>query len=158
MSLKGGHRARGRTLLGGAVAVAVACLAAFLTGATALSATAAPDATAASQVEITNCNHAQSRPKEVTLTCADGNTVLRNLHWSSFGGLTAAARGTFEVNTCTPNCAEGRMASYTVQLRATRPGDCSGTLRVYHKLTLVFIGTPPKAGQSLSHWTLGCPS
>ena len=62
-------------------------------------------ASGAGTVKITNCNKASSRPKQVTLTCGDGNTALSGLRWSSFGGASANAVGTFETNTCTPNCA-----------------------------------------------------
>jgi hypothetical protein len=98
-----------------------------------------------------------SRPKVVTLTCGDGNTVLQSLRWSSFGGPTAVARGKFEINTCTPDCASGKMVDYRVSLRATDPRTCRGSLRVYRKVTLAFIGEPPKAAKRLKHWTLGCP-
>src|ERR1700683_5080931 len=57
-------------------------------------------ASGAGTVKLTNCNKASSRPKQVTLTCGDGNTALSGLRWSSFGGASANASGTFEMNTC----------------------------------------------------------
>ena len=73
---------------------------------------------ASSPLKITNCNTAVSRPKLLTLSCGDGNTVLKGLSWSSFGGSTARAKGTFLMNTCEPNCAAGKDVSFKVNVKA----------------------------------------
>jgi hypothetical protein len=114
-------------------------------------------ASATSTVKITNCTSASSRPKTVTLTCGDGNTVLTGLRWSSFGGASALATGTLQTNTCTPNCAAGRVVRYSVVVRANSPRTCKAGLRVYGKVTLRFAGRAPSSAGSLKHWTLGCP-
>ena len=111
-----------------------------LTLAAAIFALGAIAALAASPVKITNCNSASSRPKSVTLTCGDGNTVLKGLKWSSFGGASAQAKGTFTINLCEPNCAEGKNASFPVTVKASSPRNCKHGLRVYNKLTLAFKG------------------
>ena len=82
-------------------------LASVLFAAAALIATFAIGASAAAPLKITNCNRAASQPKLLTLTCGDGNTVVKGLSWSAFGGTTAQAKGTFVTNTCEPNCAAG---------------------------------------------------
>jgi hypothetical protein len=115
-------------------------------------------ASAASPVKITNCVKASSRPKTLTLTCGDGNTVLSKLRWSSFGGKSASASGTFEMNTCSPNCAEGKVVSYPVSVSAGATRTCKAGLRVYDKLTLRFAGRKPKSASALTRWTLGCPT
>lgn len=114
-------------------------------------------AAAASPVKITNCVKASSRPKAVTLTCGDGNTALSGLRWSSFGGASADARGTLRMNTCMPNCAQGKAVSYPVTVRAYDQRTCKAGLRVYNKLTLQFTGRTPPAAGGLKRWTLGCP-
>lgn len=111
----------------------------------------------ASNLKITNCNKATSRPKSVTLTCGDGNTVLSGLSWSSFGASNANASGTFKMNTCEPNCASGKVVSYPVSVKATSPRSCKAGLRVYNKVTLKFTGRMPKSASRLKNWTLGCP-
>lgn len=113
---------------------------------------------AAAPVKITNCVRASSRPRALTLTCGDGNTVLTELRWSSFGGASARARGTLEMNTCSPNCARGNVVSYPVAVRANAPRTCKAGLRVYNKLTLQFIGRAPTSVSDLKRWTLGCPT
>jgi hypothetical protein len=112
---------------------------------------------AASPVKITNCVKTASRPKLLTLTCGDGNTVLKGLSWSSFGGATAQAKGTFVTNTCDPNCAEGKDVSYPVTVKASGAKNCKGGVRVYDKLSLRFTGRAPGPGIP-RNWTLGCPT
>jgi hypothetical protein len=123
-----------------------------------LVAASATATSASSTIKITNCVKASSRPATLTLTCGDGNTVLSKLRWSSFGGATASAKGTFETNTCTPNCAAGKVVRYPATATAGDPRSCKGGLRVYDKLTLRFTGRQPKSANSLERWTLGCPT
>lgn len=113
---------------------------------------------AASPVKITNCVKTASRPKLLTLTCGDGNTVLKGLSWSSFGGATAQAKGTFVTNTCDPNCAGGKDVSYPVSVKASSPKSCKGGTRVYAKLALVFTSRTPLSISRYKNWTLGCPT
>jgi hypothetical protein len=132
-----------------------------LTGAVLVVALIAATASAtlgASSVKITNCVKAGVRPKTLTLTCGDGNTVLASLHWSSFGGSVARASATFETNTCSPNCAQGKVVRYSVTAKATDPRTCKKGLRVYNKLALVFTGRAPSSATNLKSWTLGCPT
>jgi hypothetical protein len=133
-------------------------LLASLALASAIVAAGAIAASAASPLKITNCFHARSRPTSVTLTCGDGNTVLKGLKWSSFGGATAQAKGTFVIDLCEPNCAEGKTASFPVTVKASSPRSCKHGLRVYNKLTLAFKGKSPKTESNLTRWTLGCPT
>jgi hypothetical protein len=133
----------------------------FLTGATltaTLIASGALVASGASTVKITDCVKASSRPKTLTLACGDGNTVLSGLRWSSFGGASASARGTLQANNCTPNCAQGKVLSYPVAVKATDLRTCKAGLRVYNRLTLKFTGRAPASTSALKRWTLGCPT
>jgi hypothetical protein len=133
-------------------------LASAMLAAAVLVAAFAMSASAASPLKITNCNTASSRPKLLTLACGDGNTVLKGLSWSSFGGSTAQAKGTFVINLCEPNCAAGKDASYPVTAKASGQRSCKKGLRVYRKRTLQFTGRAPKSASSLKRWTLGCPT
>jgi hypothetical protein len=126
--------------------------------AAAIAAVGAIAAFASSPLKITNCVTASSRPKSLTLACGDGNTVLKGLKWSSFGGASAQAKGTFVINLCEPNCAAGKAASFPVTVKASSPRNCKRGLRVYNKLTLTFKGKGPKTDGSLTRWTLGCPT
>jgi hypothetical protein len=132
-------------LVAGVLLAAAALLAAF-----------AMSASAAAPLKITNCNKAASRPSLLTLTCGDGNTVVKALSWSSFGATTAQGKGTFVTNTCEPNCASGKDVSYPVKLKATGSLKCKGGVRVYGKLTLQFTGKAPGSSTPRT-WKLGCP-
>jgi hypothetical protein len=113
-------------------------------------------ASAASSKKITNCNKAASKPKSITLTCADANTALNKISWSSFGGSTAKGKGTLVVDLCEPNCASGKNASYPASVVATGSKKCKGAT-VYGKLTLTFTGSKKPASNIKRSWTLGCP-
>jgi len=113
-------------------------------------------ASAAAPLKITNCYSAVSRPKVVVLTCADANTSLKGLIWSSFGGSTAQGRGTFVTDSCEPNCASGKSLSFEATVKATGSVSCKRGLRVYARLTLRFAGRAPGRGVPRI-WKLGCP-
>ncbi len=113
-------------------------------------------ASAAAPLKLTNCYSAVSRPKAVVLTCADANTSLKGLTWSSFGGSTAQGRGTFVTDNCEPNCASGKGLSFKAAVKATGSVLCMHGLRVYAKLTLRFTGKAPGPGVPRI-WKLGCP-
>jgi hypothetical protein len=114
-------------------------------------------ASAATPLKITNCNKAASRPKLLTLTCGDGNTVLKGLTWSSFGGATAAGKGTFVTNTCEPNCSEGKNVSYPATVKATGSKKCKGAT-VYAKLSLTYTGAKKPPPSDPRKWFFRCPS
>lgn len=114
-------------------------------------------ASAATPLKITNCNKAASRPKLLTLTCGDGNTVLKGLTWSSFGGATASAKGTFVTNTCEPNCSEGKNVSYPASVKATGSKKCKGAT-VYAKLSLTYTGAKKPPPSDPRKWFFRCPS
>jgi hypothetical protein len=62
------------------------------------------------------------RPSQIT-DSGDGSGYLKDLTWSDWGSPQAVATGLQEVNTCTPNCAQGTYASYpaTVTLAGLTP-------------------------------------
>ncbi len=132
--------------------IASCLLAGVIVVALAMSASAAPP------LKITNCNKAASRPSLLTLTCGDGNTVLKGMSWSSFGGATALGKGTFVTNTCMPNCASGKNVSYPVSVSATSSKKCKGGVTVYGKLSLTFTGSRKPGPGVPRRWTFGCPT
>jgi hypothetical protein len=115
-------------------------------------------ASAATPLKITNCNKAASRPKLLTLTCGDGNTVLKGMTWSSFGGMTASGKGTFVTNTCEPNCSEGKNVSYPVTVKAMGSKKCKKGATVYAKLSLTYTGAKKPPPSEPRKWFFRCPS
>ncbi len=121
-------------------------------------AVASAASSASSAIKITNCTHAVTKPRSLTLACADANTLLRSLSWSSFGSATARAQGTLETNACTPNCASGKFVKYPVTVRASGVRTCARNLRVYKQLSLTFTSRKPRSASTLSRWQLPCPA
>jgi hypothetical protein len=117
----------------------------------------AMSAAAASPLKITNCNKAASSPKLLTLTCGDGNTVLKSMTWSNFGAATASGKGTFVTNTCEPNCATGKNVSYPVTVKAMGSKKCKGAT-VYAKLSLTYPGPRKPPPSEPRKWFFRCPS
>lgn len=62
------------------------------------------------------------QPRRHVLSCADHNSGLRNLKWSTWGEESATGSGTYYWNDCTPNCSAGtnHSSKATVQLKRTR--------------------------------------
>jgi hypothetical protein len=74
-----------------------------------------------SSVSIFDCTtKSSSAPSSIVLTCADANTVVKDLHWTNWGSATATATGVGSWNTCTPDCAGGTWKSAAVTIRAYR--------------------------------------
>lgn len=114
-------------------------------------------ASAATPLKITNCNKAASRPKLLTLTCGDGNEVLKGMTWSNFGAPTAFGKGTFVTNDCEPNCAGGKDVSYPVSVKAQGSKKCKGAT-VYAKLSLTYTGPKKPPPSEPRKWFFPCPS
>jgi len=114
-------------------------------------------ASAATPLKITNCNKAASRPKLLTLTCGDGNEVLKGMTWSNFGAPTASGKGTFVTNNCQPNCASGKDVSYPVSVKAQGSKKCKGAT-VYAKLSLTYTGPKKPPPSEPRKWFFPCPS
>ena len=80
----------------------------------------------------------QTRPSSFILTCADANDALTVLHWVSWADGQAFGTGTKKkVNTCTPDCADGKLVSYPALITLKRPEPLPG-----HSGVRYFTGTP----------------
>jgi hypothetical protein len=128
-------------------AIAAAALAAGGLGA-ALGLT--PSANAATAKPLTyvvlNCNLKPAvEPSSYVLACADDGMGLEAAHWTSWTSHLASAYGTFYENTCTPNCADGKINHYralvTLYDLAAVKGHPSD--RQYVEMTVIFPSTRP---------------
>jgi hypothetical protein len=63
----------------------------------------------------------QNRPSSLILTCADANDALTALHWVGWANNQAFGTGTEKVNTCRPDCADGKFVSYPALVTLWRP-------------------------------------
>jgi hypothetical protein len=126
-----------------------------LAGAIALPALASGDA----RRVVGNCTKSQVRPPTIVVACADANLALTRLRWTSFGGATAHASGSYHVNDCTPYCAAGHFHSYPVRVVLSQAALCKDKHDDYREATVIFTGSRPSTVKS-SHRTLslpGCP-
>jgi hypothetical protein len=101
---------------------------------------------AVSHVLIPGCSgsdRAAYKPATVIIACGDGNFRIERLSWTSWNSTGAAGKGTGKVNTCTPNCAQGKFKSYKVKLTAHRPVACANGKREFSRLTYKYTGKHP---------------
>jgi len=104
---------------------------------------------------VGNCTKSQVRPASIIIACADANLQLTHLKWSSFGGATAAATGSYYVNDCTPDCAAGKFHSYPIRVTLSGAKACKDHFDDYRAASVVFTATRPKGAQT--KLGLGCP-
>ena len=80
------------------------------------------------------------------LTCADANDALTALHWVSWATNQAFGTGTEKVNTCTPDCADGKLVAYPALITLWRPEPLSGHpgVRYFTRITRIYpVNRPP---------------
>ncbi|MFA7322735.1 MAG: hypothetical protein WC005_00080 [Candidatus Nanopelagicales bacterium] len=118
--------------------LAVAAAATFVIGA-ALAPLAQAAPAAPSKTKIVACTNAgtvlETKPKSYILTCADANSLLKDLKWSSWTSGTAKATGIFQENDCKPNCAAGKFIDAPATVSLTVPKTIDGN-RVFTSITV----------------------
>ena len=135
---------------------AVPALAIALTGGTVVAAAASPAPSAAkadmaravrepaagtvhSRVVVFDClGKPRIRPKSFVLTCADDNSYLTGLSWSSWNAGSALGKGTWHINDCLPNCAQGHFLAYPVDVTfwRSRPVKHNPGERYFTRITM----------------------
>jgi hypothetical protein len=132
-----------------AILAAILFVLSFLTGcASAGSVTGAPASLTASQrsTVVVDCTgQRQTRPSSFILTCADANDALTALHWASWASGQAFGTGTEKVNTCTPDCADGKLVSYPALITLWRPEPVPGHpgVRYFTRITRIYPANRP---------------
>jgi hypothetical protein len=99
------------------------------------------------------------KPRNFILTCADANSVLGKLSWTSWTPGRASATGLLEENDCNPYCAVGHFHSFpaVVIFRGSaavknHPGE-----RCYTKMTIILTGPRPRYYDYLTHKSVTAP-
>lgn len=114
----------------GTLVITVAALA----GPTAAMGAPAPNPAAAAPV-IKNCLSENTvKPKTIDLACADANSRLVGITWEAWTTEVAIGDGTYEENTCTPDCARGTQVRRSVGITAHTPVG-TGVDRRFSKVT-----------------------
>jgi hypothetical protein len=103
-----------------------------------------------------NCNQEQFKPKRITIACGDAGIYLGKLKWSNWGSSSASATGTYNQNTCTPDCAAGHIKSYPVKVTLSKPKVCSIQANpAFRQAALTYTGARPKSAPAKV--TFRCP-
>jgi hypothetical protein len=67
-------------------------------------------ATAATPPSYFNdCGYPEYKPQSLTEFCADAGNGVTKIKWSSWTSTRASGTGSFYVNQCDPNCADGKL-------------------------------------------------
>jgi hypothetical protein len=115
--------------------------------------TARPGARAAVSITsvqpvVFNCPGHQGlvKPSTLIITCADGNTYLSHLTWTSWAAGLASAKGVLEENDCTPYCAAGHFHAYPAVVILWGNAAVKNHLgeHAYAHMTLILTGTRPR--------------
>jgi hypothetical protein len=100
------------------------------------------------------------RPGTFVISCADANTYLGKLSWTSWTPGLASATGTLEENDCTPYCAAGHFHAYPAVVVLwgstavkNHPGEHS-----YTKMTVILTGPRPRYYDYISRKWVTAPA
>jgi hypothetical protein len=94
------------------------------------------------------CTHPSYKPRQIIVTCADANTVLKGISWKSYGSDSASGSGAANVNACDPNCAAGRFQSFPATVKLSQPEDCRKDIRQFTRLVLTYTGAKPQGASA----------
>jgi len=56
-----------------------------------------------------DCGYPEYKPQSLTQYCADAGNGVTKIKWSSWTSTRATGTGSFYVNLCDPNCADGKL-------------------------------------------------
>jgi hypothetical protein len=129
--------------------VSVLAAAGLALGLSASASATSGSATTAPRMVVFDCPgqaKALVEPRSFILTCADANSVLGKLSWTSWTPGVASATGVLEENDCTPYCAAGHFHSFPALVILwgdtavkNHPGE-----HCYAKMTIILTGTRPR--------------
>jgi hypothetical protein len=97
----------------------------------------------AGQTVIVDClGKPRVEPSTIVLACADENSLVSSITWTSWTGDLASGSGTLEQNDCIPDCAAGHFRSYPVLL-VLWAGQSYGGGQRYTEITEILPGARP---------------
>ena len=73
-----------------------------------------------------DCEYPTQKPEAITFTCADGNMYVDQILWSEWNQTGARGTGTYNVNDCEPDCADGTMLRGPVDITLSNPTEYKG--------------------------------
>lgn len=91
------------------------------------------------KVKVSNCGEVSAKPTGIILACADANTALETLKWTTWDTNTAKGTGIYSYNDCEPTCVAGLFHRYQVKVTLANPKTVKGT-KVFTKAQVTFPG------------------
>ena len=83
-------------------------------------------------------------PTDYVLSCGDGGNGIKSAHWTSWTPHGATGVGTEYLNACIPNCAEGTIIDYPVDVSLTGSYLAAQDLPfAYAKITFTYLAARP---------------
>jgi hypothetical protein len=123
--------------------------------------TPTPSTTAEPVPEVESCTNKvgdiELRPTSIGFGCAGLDTTVTAITWAVWAPTDAVGVGTFNQDTCVPDCATGNHNTYRVDVVLNKPGDYLGSL-VFQNVTVTSVngGTPVEnTGDPGSAWGTG---
>jgi hypothetical protein len=83
-------------------------------------------AISSSEIYTWDCEYPTQKPEAITFTCADGNMYVDQILWSEWNQTGARGTGTYNVNDCDPDCADGTMLRGPVDITLSDPTEYKG--------------------------------
>ncbi len=83
-------------------------------------------AISSSEIFTWDCEYPTQKPEAITFTCADGNMYVDQISWSKWNTTGARGTGTYNVNDCDPDCADGTMLRGPVDITLSDPTEYKG--------------------------------
>jgi len=74
----------------------------------------------ADQILTFDCEIPVTKPKSITLTCADGGMVVSDITWDKWSAQVAQGSGIYLENNCEPDCASGTYSKTQVDISLTK--------------------------------------
>jgi hypothetical protein len=81
------------------------------------------------------------KPQSITQFCGDGGAGVSDIKWSSWGSTSAKGTGTYYINGCDPDCADGKISYSKVNVLL------SGLAKTHGKNYLMKVTVTPLAGK-----------
>lgn len=101
---------------------------------------AAAQSTGRAPYVVDNCaGKPMVEPTSYVLTCADYGMTLTGAHWTSWTPQLASGYGTWNEKLCVPNCAEGKIGHYPVDVVLWGSRVVNGREH-YANLTVIYTG------------------
>jgi len=89
--------------------------------------------------KVSNCGELSTKPTGIVLACADANTALETLKWTTWSSGTAKGTGVYSYNDCEPTCVAGKFHRYQVNVTLSNPKTVKGA-KVFSKARVTFPG------------------